>query len=38
MVTTMSTSVAIGKKPDPVVLSETASAKVAQLLRRKGTK
>jgi iron-sulfur cluster assembly protein/iron-sulfur cluster insertion protein len=32
MVTTMSTSVAIGKKPDPVVLSETASAKVAQLL------
>jgi len=31
-VTTMTTSVNIGKKPAPVTLTETASAKVAQLL------
>ncbi|HTX63559.1 MAG TPA: iron-sulfur cluster insertion protein ErpA [Acidimicrobiales bacterium] len=31
-VTTMTTSVSIGKKPDPVTLTESASAKVAQLL------
>jgi iron-sulfur cluster assembly accessory protein len=31
-VTTMTTSVSIGKKPDPVTLTATASAKVAQLL------
>ena len=30
--TTMTTSVRIGKKPDPVTLTEGASAKVAQLL------
>ncbi len=30
--TTMTTSVNIGKKPAPVTLTETASAKVAQLL------
>ncbi len=30
--TTMTTSVQIGKKPDPVTLTEGASAKVAQLL------
>ena len=30
--TTMTTSVSIGKKPDPVTLTESASAKVAQLL------
>ncbi|HVC15289.1 MAG TPA: iron-sulfur cluster insertion protein ErpA [Acidimicrobiales bacterium] len=28
----MTTSVSIGKKPDPVTLTESASAKVAQLL------
>jgi iron-sulfur cluster assembly accessory protein len=32
-VTTMTTSVSIGRKPDPVTLTESASAKVAQLLR-----
>jgi iron-sulfur cluster assembly protein/iron-sulfur cluster insertion protein len=31
-VTTMTTSVQIGKKPDPVTLTESASSKVAQLL------
>jgi iron-sulfur cluster assembly accessory protein len=31
-VTTMATSVNIGKKPAPVTLSDTASAKVAELL------
>jgi iron-sulfur cluster assembly protein/iron-sulfur cluster insertion protein len=31
-VTTMTTSVSIGKKPDPVTLTASASAKVAQLL------
>ena len=30
--TTMTTSVQIGKKPDPVTLTESASSKVAQLL------
>ncbi len=30
--TTMTTSVSIGKKPDPVTLTASASAKVAQLL------
>ena len=30
--TTMTTSVSIGKKPDPVTLSDGAAAKVAQLL------
>ena len=30
--TTMTTSVSIGKKPDPVTLTESAAAKVAQLL------
>ena len=30
--TTMATSVSIGKKPDPVTLTDTASAKVAELL------
>jgi iron-sulfur cluster assembly accessory protein len=31
-VTTMATSVSIGKKPDPVTLTEDAAAKVAELL------
>jgi iron-sulfur cluster assembly accessory protein len=31
-VTTMTTSVSIGKKPDPITLTEVASAKVADLL------
>ena len=31
-VTTMTTSVSIGKKPDPVVLTDSATAKVAELL------
>jgi iron-sulfur cluster assembly accessory protein len=31
-VTTMATSVSIGKKPDPVTLTDSASMKVAQLL------
>ena len=30
--TTMTTSVSIGKKPDPVTLTDNAAAKVAQLL------
>ena len=30
--TTMTTSVSIGKKPDPVTLTDSAAAKVAQLL------
>ena len=30
--TTMATSVSIGKKPDPVTLTEVAAAKVAELL------
>ncbi len=34
--TTMTTSVSIGKKPDPVTLTESASAKVAQLLAEEG--
>jgi iron-sulfur cluster assembly protein/iron-sulfur cluster insertion protein len=35
-VTTMTTSVTIGKKPDPVTLTASASAKVAQLLAEEG--
>jgi iron-sulfur cluster assembly accessory protein len=31
-VTTMATSVSIGKKPDPVTLTDVAAAKVAELL------
>ena len=31
-VTTMATTVSIGKKPDPVTLTDTAMAKVSQLL------
>jgi iron-sulfur cluster assembly accessory protein len=31
-VTTMATSVSIGKKPDPVTLTDSAAAKVAQLI------
>ena len=34
--TTMTTSVSIGKKPDPVTLTATAAAKVAELLAQEG--
>ena len=36
LVTTISTSVNIGKKPAPVTLSDAATAKVAQLLAEEG--
>jgi iron-sulfur cluster assembly accessory protein len=35
-VTTISTSVNIGKKPAPVILSDAATAKVAELLAEEG--
>ncbi len=36
-VTTMATSVSIGKKPDPVTLTDAAAAKVAELLAQRRT-